>query len=98
MHCATVQLDAGVLRHAGEPAALPFDALAATIARGDRCVTTPALDQRLGDTLRARGAEVLVASGITAERLFSRHLPLQAREARQLEPRYLMGTYADEAP
>ena len=97
VHCATVQLDAGRLGHVVQPAALPFDTVAATIVPGDRFVTTKELEARFGESLRARGAAVLVANGITAERLFSMQLPLTACEPAQLEPRYLIGTYADDA-
>jgi len=96
LHCATVRCEAGVLGHVGGPAALPFDRIAKSIAAGDRFVTTQELEQRLGGELRQRGAEVFVARGITAAGLFSPRLPMQRCDGQELEPRYLMGTYADE--
>lgn len=97
VHGATVMLDAGQLHHVGEPAATPFEAFVATVEHGDRVVTTQQLAARFGDSLRARGAAVVVADRITAEQLFAAHLPLEACTHRQLEPRYLMGSYADDA-
>jgi len=96
VHCGTVQLDAGMLRHLVPPAAVPFDAVVPTIAPGDRFVTTHELAARCGELLRTRGATVSIAPTITAESLFATRLPLVACEPQQLEPRYLMGTYADD--
>jgi tRNA threonylcarbamoyl adenosine modification protein YeaZ len=97
VHCATVRLDADRLHHLEEPAARPFEDVVATIAPGDRFVTTRELALRFGDALRARGASVCTAPTITAERLFGQRLPLVSCAPQQLEPRYLMGTYADDA-
>jgi tRNA threonylcarbamoyl adenosine modification protein YeaZ len=97
VHGATVELAGGSLRHLDEPAALPFERVVATIAPGDRFVTTRDVATRFGDALLARGAGVRVAPTITAARLFSPRLPLASYEPHQLEPRYLMGTYVDDA-
>ncbi len=79
-----------------EPRALPFaEVLAATVA-GDLVVLSAAVEAQVGADLRRAGAEIHVASGVAAKDLFLPALPFVACASEALEPRYLMGTYADD--
>lgn len=93
-HCGTLTTTDGVLTHVEEPRALPLAEVLAGIADGDTFVIPPTLDAETVAALQAR-ATIHVARGVTAERLFSPRLRLAASSTAELEPRYLMGSYAE---
>ena len=71
------------------------DVLAAL--RPEEHVILPAkLAEQLGDELRAHSVTVLVANQCTAAALLATGLPSFAASAEDLEPRYLMATYAED--
>jgi hypothetical protein len=48
------------------------------------------------EAARATAAEVLIAAGVAASDLFRPELVLPEATAAELEPRYLMGSYAED--
>ncbi|HZN39545.1 MAG TPA: tRNA (adenosine(37)-N6)-threonylcarbamoyltransferase complex dimerization subunit type 1 TsaB [Planctomycetota bacterium] len=78
------------------PQALPLPAVLAAVRPGDLCVVPAAVETQVGAELRAAGAALHRASGITAERLFDAGLPFVPSTRQDLEPRYLMGSYAED--
>ncbi|MBL8734105.1 MAG: tRNA (adenosine(37)-N6)-threonylcarbamoyltransferase complex dimerization subunit type 1 TsaB [Planctomycetes bacterium] len=80
----------------GESAARPLPELLATLAAGDRAVLPAALAPTLTPALQQRGATVLLASAVAAAELFAAGLPFAPATAADLEPRYLMASYAEE--
>lgn len=76
-------------------AAVPFTEVLARLQPGDRCVLPAAVEALHGATLQARGAELVVARAIAADELFAADLPWFVADAAALEPRYLMGSYAE---
>lgn len=77
------------------PAALPFADVLQRVAATDLFVVPAAVDVQVGAALRDRGAEVLVATGIAARDLFRPELDLVPASSAELEPKYLMGSYAE---
>ncbi|MBL9079767.1 MAG: tRNA (adenosine(37)-N6)-threonylcarbamoyltransferase complex dimerization subunit type 1 TsaB [Planctomycetes bacterium] len=77
------------------PTALPLGEVLARAAAGDTFVVPAAVAAQHGDALRATGAALLVATGVAARDLFRAELPLLAATAAELEPKYLMGSYAE---
>jgi tRNA threonylcarbamoyl adenosine modification protein YeaZ len=96
VHAQTYASAGGALVAATPARALPpGEALAGIAAR--QVVVVPAnLPAAMLAAVRARGAEVRVASRVLAEELFAPGLPLVPATAAALEPRYLMGSYAEE--
>jgi tRNA threonylcarbamoyladenosine biosynthesis protein TsaB len=78
------------------PAAVPLATLLAAIEPGERCVLPSSLLATLGPRLRECGAELLAAEAVQADELFAAGLPLALATAAELEPRYLMASYAEE--
>jgi tRNA threonylcarbamoyladenosine biosynthesis protein TsaB len=77
------------------PAAVPFaDVLARAVAT-DLFVVPAAVEAQCGASLRATGAEVVVAHGVVAAGLFGPELQLAPASSAGLEPKYLMGSYAE---
>ena len=71
------------------------DVLAAL--RPEEHVIVPAkLAEQLGDELRAHGVTAVVANQCTAAALLATGLPSFTASAEDLEPRYLMATYAED--
>ncbi|MCA8949983.1 MAG: tRNA (adenosine(37)-N6)-threonylcarbamoyltransferase complex dimerization subunit type 1 TsaB [Planctomycetes bacterium] len=92
-HCGTLIERAGRLEHAEEPRALPLTTVLASAREGDTFVVAPGLADDVMARLAA-SAMVHVANGITAETLFSQRLSLAEHGPHELEPRYLMSSYA----
>lgn len=84
-----------VLRVVEPPAALPFADVLARTAAGDTFVVPAAVEAAYGAALRATGAAVHVASLVTAGALFRPELSLEPATSAQLEPKYLMASYAE---
>lgn len=95
-HCSAVRIGPAGLDHEVPPAAVPLAHVLDSLQPGDLVVTTAALAARLGDAVQAAGAAVAVFGPIDASALFAAVLPLQACESAGLEPRYLMGSYAED--
>lgn len=85
----------GTLALLEPPAALPFADVLAKLAPGDVVVLPASLQAQRGAELQARGAVLHVASEVLAGELFGAGLPFAAASTAELEPRYLMATYAD---
>lgn len=86
---------ATTLRVVEAPAALPFAEILARVGAHDLCVVAAAVEALVGTALRTTGAEVLVASGVTARDLFRPELALTPASSAELEPKYLLGSYAE---
>ncbi len=93
-HCGTLTERDGVLHHQQEPRAMPLPEVLASIADGDTFVVPPNLGAEPLEALRDV-ARIHTATGITAERLFSPRIALARCTTAELEPRYLMGSYAE---
>ena len=78
-----------------EPAALPWTDVLARVAPGDVVVLPASLLAQRGSELGARGAVLLAANEVLASELFAAGLPFAAAATADLEPRYLMASYAD---
>lgn len=94
-HCAALRFDAG-LHPIEPPQALARAELLGRLAASDVCIVPAALAAPLGAALKAAGAEVVVASGVVAADLFRPELALAPASSAGLEPKYLMGSYADD--
>ena len=95
-HCGTLRHDVDGVRHLEPPAAQPLEQVLASLQPGDQVVTTAALVAQLGPALAARGAIARPMARFDAAALFTAPVLLQATAAEQLEPRYLMGSYAED--
>ncbi|HEU4418205.1 MAG TPA: tRNA (adenosine(37)-N6)-threonylcarbamoyltransferase complex dimerization subunit type 1 TsaB [Planctomycetota bacterium] len=78
------------------PQAVPLQTVLAAVRPGDLCVVPASVEAQVGAELRAAGAALHRATGITAERLFDAGLPFVLSTWQDLEPRYLMGSYAED--
>lgn len=95
-HCGAIRKDPTGLHHETRPAALPLAQVLQSLLPGDVVVTTAPLATRLGQDVRAAGAAIAEFGPIDASALFSPALPLRPCEPAELEPHYLMGSYAEE--
>lgn len=94
VHVGAVNCSSAV--HATEtPRAIPIDEFEATICDGELIVGEDSLKGWLPDRCRARGNELVDVPAYGATTLFSSDLSLTARDPSDLEPLYLMGSYAD---
>lgn len=75
--------------------ALPFADVAASAGAGDLFVLPADAAAAFGPALTAQGSEVFVARGVTASDLFSPALECVECRLEELEPRYLMASYAE---
>lgn len=94
-HVASVVHDEAGLRHEIEPAAIPLEALLASLRPGDHILTSAAVGAQIGPQATAVGASVATIAHVDAADLFAPHLRLAPCTSAQLEPRYLMGSYAE---
>jgi tRNA threonylcarbamoyladenosine biosynthesis protein TsaB len=95
-HCGTVRKDAAGLHHEVPPVALPLDQMLQSLQPDDVVATTTQLAARLAPAVHAAGATVAMFGPIDAGALFATVLPLRACEPAELEPHYLMGSYAED--
>jgi tRNA threonylcarbamoyladenosine biosynthesis protein TsaB len=77
-------------------AAVPLDTLLAELAAGDVVVVATTLPAPYRDALAAR-ATLHIATAVLAAELFAPDLPSVPAVTADLEPRYLMGSYAEDA-
>ena len=95
-HTALYEVPAqGALALLEEPAALPWNDVLARVAPGDVVVLPASLLAQRGSELGARGAVLQAANEVLASELFAAGLPFAAATTADLEPRYLMASYAD---
>jgi tRNA threonylcarbamoyladenosine biosynthesis protein TsaB len=78
------------------PAAVPFATVLAGLQPGARVVVPANLPAAMVAGVRTTGALVQVEAAVLATELFAPGLPFAAAAIRDLEPRYLMGSYAEE--
>ncbi|MEZ6037370.1 MAG: tRNA (adenosine(37)-N6)-threonylcarbamoyltransferase complex dimerization subunit type 1 TsaB [Planctomycetota bacterium] len=93
-HAARFAVTGGTLRELEAAAAVETDAALAAIAAEDVVVAPAPLLTQLGPLLHQRSAAGVVAAGLGAEALFAAGLPRRAATVDDLEPRYLMASYA----
>jgi len=84
-----------LIAHEGS-AATATDEVLQSLQPDERLVMPASLAEQLAEPLRGRESQVLVARELTANALLSDRLPWFAAEAEDLEPRYLMATYAED--
>lgn len=95
-HTALYEVPAqGAIALLEEPAALPWTDVLARVAPGDVAVLPASLLAQRGSELGARGAVLQAANEVLASELFAAGLPFAAAATADLEPRYLMASYAD---
>ena len=95
-HTARYEYRAGQLLEREAASATDTEQVLNSLQPGELVVLPPALAEQLADAMRERQAEVLVARELSAAALFANGLPSFAAKAEDLEPRYLMATYAEE--
>jgi hypothetical protein len=93
-HTALLSCDT-TLRLVEPPQAIPFAEVLTRVTQTDVCIVPASLEAQLGATLRAAGADVVVANGVVAADLFRPELVLLPATSADLEPKYLMGSYAE---
>lgn len=95
-HAQAVQVDPMRVAPLAPPLALaPAEALASLNA-GSVVVADPALHAGLAQVAIERSLRLLAPEPVDAATLFDGRLRLESRAAADLEPLYLMGTYAEE--
>lgn len=95
-HTARFEFSAGKLVELEAANATHTEQVLAALEPGELIILPAGLAEQLGDTLRERGVEVRIARELSAAALFQAGLPSFAAAAEDLEPRYLMATYAEE--
>lgn len=95
-HTARFAFDGGQLIQTEPSTATDTDKVLATLRPGERMVMPEGLAGQLAEPLRERQAHVVVARELTAAALLSDRLPWFPAKAQDLEPRYLMATYAED--
>jgi len=96
VHLQGFDVGGGIVRATGPAAALPLDQALARLHRGDVVMVPAALPAAILEPLQAAGLRVQAATAIVAAEMFAAGLPFAAAAASDLEPRYLMGSYAEE--
>jgi tRNA threonylcarbamoyl adenosine modification protein YeaZ len=95
-HTARFEYRGGELVELEAANATNTDQVLASLEPGERVVMPAAFAEQLGEQLRERNVEVIVARDLGADALFASGLPLFSAKAEDLEPRYLMATYAED--
>ncbi|MBL8751316.1 MAG: hypothetical protein JNK78_19320 [Planctomycetes bacterium] len=96
LHSAAFRRTAGGVLAVDElPRAVPVAEIVASTKAGDLFVVPANLPVDLQRALSPAGVETAIARGVTAARLFSPGLAFERCTAAQLEPRYLMASYAE---
>jgi tRNA threonylcarbamoyladenosine biosynthesis protein TsaB len=95
LHSQLLRVGHGHLEGLAGPAALPPDALLAQVRPGERLLCASALHGALAEA-QALGATLAEAPPVDAGLLFAAVLPLQEVQPHQVEPLYLMGSYAED--
>ena len=96
VHTATLRRDgSGVLEVVEAPRAVPLAEVLASVTRDDLFVVPAATPPSFAAALRGAGVDVRSATGVTAADLFASSLRMLPSSFADLEPRYLMGSYAE---
>jgi tRNA threonylcarbamoyl adenosine modification protein YeaZ len=95
-HTAKFSFTGGKLVALEASAATSTEQVLAAIEPGERVVMPQGLAEQLAPRLEDRQADVVVARQLTAQVLLSDRLPWFTATAEELEPRYLMATYAED--
>ena len=100
LHTALYELDDGQLQQRQAPAALPVDEAIAAIDDRELVILPLSLGDRIAERLGANWRErccTIEPDDVGAARLFAPELPMFVAEFADLEPNYLMASYAEEA-
>ena len=96
-HTGLYELDGERLVEREAQQAVAVDDAIARIAADQRVIVPASFAATIGDVVRARGAQCVVAERLTAAALLADgSLPLFDANAEDLEPRYLMASYAED--
>lgn len=96
VHVQDFEVAPGRVVALGPPAAVKLAQGTAGLRAGDLLVVPATLPAALLAALRAAGAEPRVAAEFVAAEMFAPGLPFAAASSADLEPRYLMGSYAED--
>ncbi|MBK8100264.1 MAG: tRNA (adenosine(37)-N6)-threonylcarbamoyltransferase complex dimerization subunit type 1 TsaB [Planctomycetes bacterium] len=97
MHVAPLQWQSAGWRPEAAPAALAGERLPELLRTGDLLLATPSLHATLAPMAQAVGVELMAPAPADARELFAIGVPMRTAGAADLEPLYLMGSYAEEA-
>lgn len=95
LHAAVFTVDDRQVRTQKPPAAAPLADLAALLAPGDVVLAAADLHGLLQPSVTAKGGRLEVPAPVDAATLFLPGLPFAAANEDDLEPLYLMGSYAE---
>lgn len=95
-HMQALRVTAGRVEPVDQPRAVPPAEALAGLTAGSVVVADAAMHAALEPTACERGLRVLAPEPVDATLLFDPRLRLEPRAAADLEPLYLMGTYADD--
>lgn len=95
-HAQALRVTADRVEPVGQPQAVPPAEAIAGLASGSVVVADAAMQATLSATAHERGLRVLAPEPVDASMLFDPRLRLEPCAAPDLEPLYLMGTYADD--
>lgn len=95
-HAAHLRVTGDSVCTVDAPHALPPAHVLTSLTENSVVVADPAMHEALATTARERNLRVLAPEPVDAWMLFDMRLALLHREPAELEPLYLMGTYADE--
>ncbi|MCK5944753.1 MAG: tRNA (adenosine(37)-N6)-threonylcarbamoyltransferase complex dimerization subunit type 1 TsaB [Planctomycetes bacterium] len=96
LHTAVHELRGGVVVEVEAPNAAAVDEVLARVDGDDFVVAPAAFARELGGSLDGRCRELIGASGLSAAALLADGLPRFAAASADLEPRYLMASYAED--
>ncbi len=95
VHAQTFVVGDGIMRSVAAPVAAPLAQVLAGVTAGDVAVVPASLLPLLGADLQARGAVVRPERELLAAEMFAADVPFADASAADLEPRYLMASYAE---
>jgi len=95
-HAQSLHVGTDHIEPRSQPHALPPAEALASLAAGSVVIADMALHGELQQAARERHLRLLAPEPVDAATLFDRRLRLGEHAAADLEPLYLMGTYADE--
>lgn len=96
-HTGTLAYRDGQLVQLADPVAMQPAAWLDSLQAGDLVIAPAMLGNGLAAELQARGIDWRVAGHVTAAALFLDDIALQPREAAELQPQYLVASYAEVA-
>jgi hypothetical protein len=96
VHAQAFEVGPASVRALAPAAAVSAAVAAAAVGAGDLVVVPAALPAALRAAFADRGAEVRDVAGLVARELLAPGLPFSPAGFADLEPRYLMGSYAED--